>query len=154
MIHSMKCVMALAGATVLGACSGAGGEVVSTSTDDLGKTKYHYEPTVEDVTFNAGCGVVTTQQTDCSYGFEMKYQKDYVDLTTTVTHTTSESSHTIDVTVDTWSHSKVHPMVVVGPQIDDLGVLGAKAGETYEVRVYDRDHVKLWSGKVATTFHM
>ena len=136
------------------ACSGS--DAVDTSTDELGKKHYHYEPSVSDVTFNAGCGVIDPQNppTDCTYGFEMTYVKDYADLKTTVSHTTHESTHTIDVTVDTWSYSQIHPMIMVGPQTYDLGMLGAKAGETYDVTIYDRKHVPLWSGKVATSYHM
>jgi hypothetical protein len=153
MIRPMMMGAVALGVAALAGCSGTG-DVISTSTDDLGKTRYHYEPSVEDVTFNAGCGIATDSQTDCSYGFVMTYVKDYVDLKTTVSHKTSQTHHTIDVTVDTWSYSKVHPMIAVGPVTYDLGTLGAKAGETYTVTVYDRKHVELWSGKVDALYHL
>ena len=135
---------------------GCSGSDVDTSTDELGKKKYHYEPSVSDVTFNAGCGVIDANDppTDCTYGFEMTYVKDYVDLTSTITHTTSNTKKTIDITIDTWSYSQIHSMIATRPQTDDLGMLGAKAGETYKVTVYDHKHVVLWSGKVATSYHM
>lgn len=140
------------GLVLLSACSG--GDATDTSTDALGKKKYHYEPSVSAITFAPGCGVQTTTQTDCSYGFVMNYVKDYADLQTTVTHSINNTAKTLDVTVDTWSYSQIHPMVMVGPEDKDLGLLGAKPGETYAVTVYDRKHVVLWSGNVDTLYHL
>jgi hypothetical protein len=144
----------LGGVFVLAGCGGDGS--VDTSTDELGKTKYHYEPSVSDVTFNAGCGVIEKNQpeADCSYGFSMTYDKDYVDLTTTITHDTSNSAQTIEITVDTWSYSQIHSMIAEGPQTDDLGLLGAKVGEKYKVKVVDRKGHSLWTGSVETLYHM
>jgi hypothetical protein len=140
------------GLVLLSACSS--GDATDTSTDALGKKKYHYEPTVNDVTFNPGCGIKTTTQQDCNYGFVMNYVKDYADLQTTVSHSTNLSAKTIDVTVDTWSYSQIHSMIAVHPEDHDLGLLGAKPGTTYDVTVYDRKHVVLWTGKVAATYHL
>jgi len=137
---------------LLSACSA--GDATDTSVDELGKTKYHYEPTVNDVTFDAGCGIKTTTPQDCTFGFVMNYVKDYADLETTVTHTVDNTKLTLDITVDTWSYSQVHSMIAVHPENDDLGLLGTKVGETYKVTVYDRKHVELWTGKVATLYHM
>jgi hypothetical protein len=146
-------VAVLGGVFALAGCGGSGGELIDTSSDALG-TRYHYEPTIEDVSFNAGCGIPTEGQTDCTFGFTMTYQKAYADLSTTVTHTTDNAAKTVDITVDTWSTSQIHPMIVIGPQTDDLGLLGADVGEKYEVTVHDRkDHV-IWSGKVETLYHL
>ncbi len=57
------------GLLLLSACSAS--DATDTSTDALGKKKYHYEPTVNEVTFAPGCGIQTSTQTDCSYGFVM-----------------------------------------------------------------------------------
>ncbi len=149
----MKTTAALLGGLfLLSACSGT--DATDTSTDALGKKKYHYEPSVNDVTFNPGCGIKTTTQTDCTYGFVMNYVKDYADLETTVTHSVDNTAKTVDVTVDTWSYSQIHSMIAVHPEDDDLGLLGAKPGTTYKVTVYDRKHVVLWSGKVDALYHL
>jgi hypothetical protein len=142
----------LGGIVLLAACSS--GDATDTSVDELGKTKYHYEPTVNDVTFNVGCGIKPTKPTDCSYGFAMNYVKDYVDLETTVTHVTNNTARTVEITVDTWSYSKIHSMIAVEAENDDLGLLDAKVGEAYKVTVVDRKHAVLWTGKVNTLFHM
>lgn len=145
----------LGGLVLLGACSSSGGDATDTSIDELGKKHYHYEPTVNDVTFNSGCGIKPQDpNTDCSYGFVMSYVKDYADLTTTVTHTTNNTAHTVVITVDTWSYSQIHSMIAVHPENDDLGLLDAKVGETYKVTVEDRKHAVLWTGKVATLYHL
>ncbi len=140
------------GLLLLAACSS--GDATDTSTDALGKKKYHYEPTVNEVTFAPGCGIQTSTQTDCSYGFVMSYVKDYADLETTVAHRTDNVAKTIDVTVDTWSYSQIHSMIAVHPEDHDLGLLGAKPGSTYTVTVYDRKHVVLWTGKVDALYHL
>ncbi len=142
----------LGGLLLLSACSS--GDATDTSVDELGKKKYHYEPTANDVTFNAGCGIKPTEPTDCTYGFVLNYVKDYVDLETTVTHVTNNTSHTVVITVDTWSYSQIHSMIAVKAEDDDLGLLDAKVGETYKVTVVDRKNVVLWTGKVNTLFHM
>jgi len=130
-------------------------EGLAQSSDELGKTKYHYEPGVSDVTFNGGCGVVQNPpQQDCSYGFVMTYERSYIDLKTAVSHTTDNTKHTITITVDTWSYSKIHPMVMVGPEKYDLGTLDAKVGTSYAVKVVDRNGKSLWSGKVQSLYHM
>ncbi len=148
-----RSMMLLGGAFVLAGCGGDGS--VDTSTDELGKTKYHYEPSVSDVTFNAGCGVIEQGQTcDSNYGFAMTYDKAYADLTTTVTHETNNTAMTVDITIDTWSYSQIHPMIVEGPQTDDLGLLSAKVGEKYKVTVSDRKGHEIWKGDVETLFHM
>ena len=146
-------LMLLGGVFVLAGCGGDGS--IDTSTDDLGKTKYHYEPSVSDVTFEPGCGVIEQGQTnDCTYGFVMTYDKDYIDLTTTVTHETNNTKKTIAITIDTWSYSQVHSMVAEGPQKDDLGLLDANVGEKYAVTVSDRKGHTLWSGNVETLYHL
>jgi hypothetical protein len=145
----------LGGLFLLSSSACSSGDVTDTSIDALGKKKYHYEPTVNDVTFNPGCGIKPLDpSTDCSFGFVMNYVKDYVDLETTVTHTTNNTNHTVEITVDTWSYSQIHSMIAVRPEDDDLGMLGTKVGETYKVTVQDRKHVVLWTGKVATLYHM
>ena len=145
-------MMLLAGAFVLVGCGGT--DSVDTSTDELGKTKYHYEPAVESVTFESGCGIPEKGQTDCSYGFAMTYEKDYADLTTTVTHSTDNTNKTVDVTLDTWSYSHIHSMIAEGPQVDDLGILSTKVGEAYKVTVHDRKGHTLWKGTVHTLYHL
>lgn len=127
-----------------------------TSTDELGKTKHHYEPSVEDVHFNAGCGVIEKNQPpqDCSFGFVLRYTKSYIDLKTTVTHETNNGAHTVTIKLDTWSYNTIHPMVMVGPENMDLGLLDAKVGEAYAVKVVDRSEKTLWSGKVHTLYHL
>ncbi len=139
-------------------CGGADGSVsdngIDQSTDELGKTKYHYEPSVEDVHFNSGCGIYQPNQ-DCTYGFVLRYTPDYIDLKTSISHHTDNVNMTISIVVDTWSYSQIHPMVAVGPENLDLnGLLGAKVGETYKVTVFDRKQNVLWSGKVATLYHL
>ncbi len=125
---------------------------VGQSADELG-TKYHYTPSVSDVSFDGGCGISNLPQ-DCAYGFELRYTRQYIDLQTTIKHTTNNTTHTITITVDTWSRSQIHPMVMVGPQDDDLGMVDAKVGEQYSVKVLDRNGKSLWSGKVNTLFHL
>ena len=143
----------LGGLFLLGACSS--GDATDTSIDELGKKHYHYEPTVNEVTFNGGCGIKPIDpNTDCSFGFVMNYVKDYADLETTVTHTTNNTNHTVTITVDTWSYSQIHSMIAVHAEDDDLGTLGTKVGETYKVTVEDRKHAVLWTGKVATLYHL
>lgn len=144
-------MLVLGGFFALAACSAGD---VDTSTDELGKTKYHYEPSVSEVTFHGGCGIYNPDNKDCSFGFEMTYTKDYADLKTTITHETDESKKTVTITLDTWSYSQIHPMIMVGPETDDLGLLGTKAGEKYSVKVEDRKHHELWSGKLETLYHL
>ena len=142
----------------LAACSGgpdATDEGDGTSQDELGKVRHHYEPAVENVHFNGGCGIVTDPpQTDCSYGFVLRYTKNYIDLKTTVSHETNNTTHTITIKVDTWSYNTIHPLVAVGPQDLDLGLLDAKVGQTYSIKVVDRNAKTLWSGKVASLYHL
>jgi hypothetical protein len=141
-----------AGLLLLVGCSAA--DPTDTSVDQLGKKKYHYEPSVNDVTFNPGCGIKSETPTDCTFGFVMNFVKDYADLETSVTHVTNNTTHTLEITVDTWSYSQIHSMIAVHPEDDDLGLLGAKVGQTYKVTVYDRKHVVLWSGKVNSAYHL
>jgi hypothetical protein len=128
---------------------------VAQSTDELGKAKHHYEPGVSGLVFNGGCGIVMNPpQQNCSYGFEMTYERSYVDLKTTVSHKTDNKAHTITITVDTWSYNTIHPMMMVGPEKYDLGMLDANVGQGYTVKVVDRTNKSLWTGKVQTLFHM
>jgi len=125
------------------------------SSDLTGKTKYHYDPGVEGVTFNGGCGIVTDPpQQDCSYGFVLTYTKAYADLETKVTHSVNNTKHTLKITLDTWSYSQIHPLIATEPEDDDLGMLGTKAGHAYTVTVVDRDGVVLWKGQVDSQYHL
>lgn len=125
---------------------------VAQSADELG-TKFHYDASISNVSFDGGC-VPSNQPQDCAYGFELRYTKQYVDLQTTIKHTTNNVTRTITITVDTWSRSKIHSMMMVGPQDDDLGLLEAKVGQPYAVKVVDRNGKSLWSGNVNTLFHL
>jgi hypothetical protein len=147
----------MGGVVALTGCGASDGSVTDNgtdqSTDNLGKKHYHYEPVVEDVHFNGGCGIYKPNQ-DCTYGFVLRYTPEYIDLKTTLSHQTDNGAKTIDVTVDTWSYSQIHPMVAVGPENLDLGTLDAKVGSTYKVTVHDRKGVSLWSGKVSFLYHL
>ncbi len=154
-IFAFAALLALPLAT--GACSGGdmADEGSDPSADELGKVRHHYEPAVDNVHFNGGCGIVTNPpQEDCSYGFVVRYTKNYIDLKTTVSHETNNSKHTITIKLDTWSYNTIHPLVAVGPQNLDLGVLDAKVGQTYAVKVVDRHGKELWSGKVMSLYHL
>lgn len=134
-------------------CAMSSADATGDQSDELSRT--YYEPKVSDVHFNGGCGVVTDPpQQDCSYGFALDYTKSYIDLKTGVTHSTDEATHTVTITLKTWSTSKIHSNVVPQEQTDDLGLLGAKVGESYHVKVVDQANKTLWSGKVATLYHM
>ena len=123
--------------------------------DVTGQTKYHYTPNVHDVHFTGGCGVVSDPpQKDCSYGFALNYTRSYADLKTTVSHTTDNTKHTVRIKLDTWSTGKYHIMLAVGPQTDSIGMLDAKAGQTYTVTVVDRKDNVLWTGKVMALYHL
>jgi hypothetical protein len=158
-LRHLALVALLASSLATVACGGANDTATDngagTSQDELGKTRYHYTPDVEGVTFAGGCGVVTDPpQTDCAYGFALKYSPAYADLTTTATHSVNNTAHTLHITLDTYSYSHIHPAIKEGPQTDDLGLASAKVGEAYDVTVADRNSNVLWTGKVNTLFHL
>jgi hypothetical protein len=127
------------------------------TTDDQADelSRIYSEPKVSDVHFQGGCGVVTNPpQQDCSYGFALDFTKSYIDLKSSVSHTTNNNTRTVTITLKTWSTSNVHSHVMPQEQTEDLGLLDAKVGENYTVKVVDQANKTLWSGKVATLYHL
>ena len=114
--------------------------------------KFHYEPSVQDLHWAPGCGVVRPDSPPCPVGFVLTYTKSFIDLQTTITHRTDAKRRTITITLDTWSTSQIHSRVAVRPQDELLGNLEAEVGHTYHVTVEDRHHVVLWSGDVTPMY--
>lgn len=134
-------------------CAVNAADSTADQTDDLSKN--YYEPSVADVHFNVGCGVIADPgPQDCSYGFALDYTKSFIDLKSSVSHSTDESTKTITITLKTWSTSKIHSHVVPEQETDGLGLLGAKVGETYHVKVVDQANKTLWKGSVDTLYHL
>jgi len=134
-------------------CAVSAADQTADEADEL--SRIYSEPKVSDVHFNGGCGIVTNPpQQDCSYGFALDFTKSYIDLKSSVSTSTNNGTKTVTITLKTWSTSNVHSHVVPQEQTDDLGMLNAKVGETYTVKVVDQANKTLWSGKVATLFHM
>ena len=134
-------------------CAASAADQTGGEADEL--SRIYVEPKVSDVHFQGGCGIVTNPpQQDCSYGFALDYTKAYIDLKSNVSTSTNNATKTVTITLKTWSMSNVHSHVVPQEQTDDLGLLNAKVGETYAVKVVDQANKTLWSGKVATLYHM
>ena len=138
------------------ACTASGpqpGDVIDETQESASALrKYHYEPSVQGFRWAPGCGVVREGMPPCPVGFVLTYTKNYFDLQTTITHRTNSTTHTITITLDTWSTGQIHSMIAVRPQDEMLGSLEAQIGHTYHVTVEDRHHVALWSGDVTPMY--
>jgi hypothetical protein len=120
------------------------------ASDLTGKTKHHYTPSIEDVTWNAGCGVVRPGGSPCASGLTMTFTKSYADLTFTHVEHVDNGTHTLTITVDAWSYGTIHPMIAVHPETIDLSPKNLQVSTHYKVVVRDRNAHSLWTGNIAT----
>ena len=148
-------VMALA----LGGCavesSDAGTEEsVGETSDELGARRYHYPPSVQDVTWHAGCGIVREGAPPCEFGLTMTYVKNWIDVTFTHSEHVNNSTKVLTITVDTWSTSQIHSRAAVHPETIKLSPANLQLSTNYKVVVVDRHHNTLWTGNIATYLAM
>ena len=120
------------------------------ASDLTGKKKHHYTPSIEDVTWNAGCGVVRPDGLPCPFGLTMTFTKNYADLTFTHEEHVDNGTHTLTITVDAWSYGTVHPMIAVHPETIALSPKNLQMSTHYKVIVRDRNAHSLWTGNIAT----
>lgn len=131
------------------ALDGTHDSATATSQDELGKKKFHYEPSVEAVTWYIGCGVARPGQT-CNSGLYMTYTKNYIDLQTTIDMHVDNARGIITIDLDTWSYSQIHPMVMVRPEEIKLSQTNIEIGRQYHVVARDRSHHELFHGDIGT----
>ncbi len=131
------------------ALDGTHDDTTSTSQDELGKTKHHYEPSVQAVTWAIGCGVVRPDQV-CKSGLYMTYTKNYIDLQTTIATHVDNTHGVLTIDLDTWSHNTVHPLVMVRPEEIHLSPDNLQMGRAYHVVVRDRSHHELFATDIST----
>jgi hypothetical protein len=139
------CVVALAG------CNPDGVTDVTTdpsSTASDIRHQYHYDPSVQNVHWAPGCGVVRVDGTPCPVGLIVTYTPDYIDLQVTHTEHVDSAHHRVTITLDTWSNNTIHPLIAVRPIDLNLGTLDLQMLQTYEVAVVDRTHQTLWTGEI------
>lgn len=146
--------LTLAGCAVESSAEVTDEGTVEASQDALGKAKHHYTPGVSDVTWHPGCGMVREDQPPCLQGLTMTYTKGYIDLTFTHSEKVNNTTHTLDITVDSWSYGTIHPMVAVHPETIALSPENLQMGTKYKVYVRDRMHKVLWQGDIATYLAM
>lgn len=109
------------------------------SADLTGKVKHHYTPGVSDVTWHPGCGAfLPGGHQGCEMGLTMTYTKHYVDLDFTHKEHVDNGTHTLTITVDSWSYATVHPMVMVRPETITLTPKNLQMSTHYKVVVKDR----------------
>ena len=85
----------------------------------------------------------------------MTYTKNYVDLTFDHSEHVDNTSHTLTISVDSWSYNTIHPMVMVGPQTINLSPKNLQMGTHYKVVVVDSHTRKqLYTGDIATYLAM
>jgi hypothetical protein len=115
---------------------------------------YHYEPSVQDVYFAIGCGIVRIDQPPCPVGWKMTFTKNFIDLIADINTRVDERRRTVTITLDTWSYSQVHSRAAVHPETVDLPELDAKTSlnKVYHVTVLDRQHQTLFEGDVRPAY--
>jgi hypothetical protein len=119
----------------------------ATSEDALTK-RFHYTPSISEIDWLPGCGIRRPDGTACKMGFTLTYTKSYIDLQTTIRTSVNNRSKTITARIDTWSNSRIHPMVAVHPETIDLDVRNYQMGTTYKVVAKDYAGKVLWTGKL------
>jgi hypothetical protein len=129
-------------------------EETQQSQSAVSKKKYHYEPSVENVYFAPGCGVVRIDQPPCPVGWKMTFTKSYLDLEADIETRVNESTKEVTITLDTWSYSQIHSLAMVRPETVDLTDLDGQTsvGGTYHVTVVDRHHETLFEGDVTPRY--
>lgn len=132
------------------AVDGTQGDGSSSSSEDLSKKKFHYEPAVYGVAWNAGCGPIHPQGAPCAHArIVLTYLKQYADLQTTTSVNLNADTKTITITLDTWSYSQIHSMIKTQPEPLDVDPpAGMVPGQKYKVEVQDRSGKCLFTGEV------
>ncbi len=118
------------------------------SDDVVSGKKFHYSPIGAQVFWKPGCGVRPPDGHVCEMGLFVKYTRAYIDLKVTKTAKFDAATNTLTVTVDTWSTSKTHPLVMVAlmPQEERIeNIAGVGMGMRFHARVVD------WKGKQLST---
>ena len=134
-----------------GSNDGVTDEGVADQSQDLtGKRRHHYDVGVSDVTWHPGCGMVRIDQPPCPVGLTMTYTLNYVDLTFDHEEKVDNATHTLTITVDSWSYATIHPMIAVRPQTIQLSPKDLQMSTQYKVYVRNRRHEILWQGDIAT----
>src|SRR5947207_2756034 len=91
------------------------------TTDDLtAAKKFHYVPAAVDAHWKPGCGVRPPDGHICEMGLFITYTRSYADLKVTESFSFDKTKNTLTVKLDTWSQSRIHPMIAVGPQTERL----------------------------------
>jgi hypothetical protein len=128
---------------------GTSNDSSASSSEDLTK-KFHYEPSVQGVAWDAGCGPVHPAGTNCQTPkIVLTYVKAYADLKTTTSVHVNQGTNTITIKVDTWSTSQIHSMVKTGPEPLDIDApAGLTPGGTYTVEVVDYHNACIFTGEI------
>ena len=83
-------------------------------------------------------------------GLFITYTRSYADLKVTESFSFDKTKNTLTVKLDTWSTSRIHPMIAVGPQTERLephGVVGI--GMRFKLKIVDYKGNPLFSGDIA-----
>jgi hypothetical protein len=142
--------------------SGCAGEASdgSEGTDDpsavadeaAARARFHYTPSVSAIKWHPGCGVQTAGGNPaCAMGWFLTYTRKYIDLKPTIHTHVDNGTNTITVRIDTWSFTRIHPLVAVRPETIALDIRGDRIGTTYKLVAEDSKGHVLWTGK-ATPF--
>ena len=126
-------------------------------TEDTGEamsvsSKIHYTPIAPSVTWKPGCGMRPPDGHVCETGLFLTFTRAYADLKVTKSVQVDNAKKTITVKLDTWSTSRIHPMIMVSPQTEPLEVQGAQHSTPYAVRIVNWKGGKLWSGTINMMF--
>jgi hypothetical protein len=124
------------------------GDPESESADVTAAKKFHYEASGVEVFWKPGCGVRMPDGHACEMGLFLTYTRSYADLKVTETSSFDKKSNTLTVKLDTWSNSRIHPMIAVGPQTEPLEPKGVGMGMRFTVKVVDYKNKQLFKGEI------
>jgi len=107
--------------------------------------EYHFPVTVKNVWWNQGCGI----EGACRSGLFMTYLLELFDLKLNYVEGVDNATHTINIVVDSWSHTISHPL----PAVDETIELPSDELELftdYAVEVFDCQFRPIWTGSIRT----
>ena len=120
----------------------------STTADVTAATKFHYDASGVSVFWKPGCGIRRPDGPVCEMGLFMTFTRSYADLKVTESSSFDAASNTLTVKLDTWSTSRIHPMIAVGPQTEPLQPHGVGMGMRFKVKVVDYKNKPLFTGEI------
>lgn len=119
------------------------------ATDDVTSAKkFHYVPAGAEVFWKPGCGQRPPDGHICEMGLFITFTRSYADLKVTKSFSFDQPSNTLTVKLDTWSTSRIHPMIAVGPQTERLQATGVQMGMRFKVKVVDYKGKQLFADEI------